>query len=61
MAWVVSQLSERLMYRHSLLREFFATATNKKDLSLCPADYARGHASYPTEVSGQVALVGKPG
>jgi hypothetical protein len=29
------------------------------DLSLFPADYAWGHASYPTEVSGQVALVGK--
>ena len=31
------------------------------DLSLCPADYAWGHSSYPTEVSGQVALVGESG
>jgi hypothetical protein len=28
-------------------------------LSLFPADYAWGHAGHPTEVSGQVALVGE--
>jgi hypothetical protein len=28
-------------------------------LSLFPTNYAWGHAGYPTEVSGQVALVGE--
>ena len=63
MAWVVSQLNDGSMYRHSLLRGrgVFRNRNELIDLSLLPTDHAWGHASYPTEVSGQVALIGKSG
>jgi hypothetical protein len=84
MAWVVSQLNERVdvsAFFGSVRRSSpavstasipqperaacFAAASNEttyrcsRRLSSFPTDYAWGPASDPTEVSGQVALVGE--
>ena len=71
MAWVVSQPNGRFdvsaffacvaQVRPSRPQQerVLCNCNELNDLPLFPTDYAWGHASYPTEVSGQVALVGK--
>ncbi len=52
-------LTNGSMYRHSLFACVLRNCDECNDLLLLPTGYAWGHASYPTEVSGQVALIGK--
>jgi len=60
MVGVVSQLNERFDVSGSGREQrVLLNCDELNDLSLFPTDYAWGHASYPTEVSGQVALVGE--
>jgi hypothetical protein len=74
MAWVVSQLNERFdvsacagqlrpsqppQSRSGREERVLLNCTERNDLLLFPTGYAGGHAGYPAEVSGQVALVGE--
>jgi hypothetical protein len=60
MVGVVSQLNERFDVSGSGREQrVLLNCDELNDLSLFPTDYAWRHAGYPTEVSGQVALVGE--
>ena len=58
-AQVKSGLLNRLNPAAASEQRVLCNCNELKGLSLFPTDYAGGHAGYPTEVSGQVALVGE--
>jgi len=51
--------SQRLN-RETIRRVCARNHAESKDLPLLPTDHAGGRTSHPAEVSGKVALVGKP-